>query len=149
MKVIAANKRARFDYAIEQRLTAGIVLSGAETKSIKLGHVSLKGSFVSLFAGEAYLNNAHVTPYQNATAPGEAPDRRRKLLLHRRQLGELDAARGAGLNVVPLAIGQERGLVKVELGIGRGQRRYDKRASLKARQAERDVGRAIKGRPAK
>lgn len=149
MKVIASNKRARFDYDITERLVAGIVLTGAETKSIKLGHVSLKGSFVSLQKSEAYLNNVHVTPYQNASAADHLPDARRKLLLHRRQLTELETARQAGLSVVAMAIGQDRGLVKVELGIGRGKRRYDKRASLKTRQASREVNRAIKGRLSK
>ena len=149
MKLIASNKRARFDYAITERLVAGLVLTGAETKSIKLGHISLKGSFVNFQSSEAYLTGAHVTPYQNAATTDTLPDRPRKLLLHRRQLAELEAARQAGLSVVPLAVGAEHGLVKVELGIGRGRKRYDKRAGLKARQADRDIGRTLKSRSSK
>ncbi len=147
MKVIASNKRARFDYDIAEKLIAGIVLSGPETKSAKAGHISLKGSFVSTAGGEAYLTGAHITPYAQAGphVPHE-PERSRKLLIHRRQLDQIVAAKQAGLSVVPLAAGVERGFVKVEVGIGRSKKRYDKRQTIKSRDTTRELSRAVKNR---
>jgi SsrA-binding protein len=147
MKIVASNRRARFDYDISERLVAGLVLTGSETKSTKAGHISLKGSFVTLAGGEAYLSNAQITPYSQ-TGPHieQEPTRRRKLLLHRRELAKLTSAKQAGLSLVPLAAGLERGFVKLELGIGHGKKRYDKRQTIKRRQTERELGRALKNR---
>ncbi len=146
MKIVAKNKRARFDYEIKDTLVAGIVLAGHEVKSVKSGHISLKGSFVSMKAGEAYLTNAHITLYKSAAnISSYDPVRSRKLLLHRRQINEiLGAVKAQGLSVVPLAIGMERGLIKVELGIGRGKKKFDKREATKRRDILRDVSREIK-----
>lgn len=145
MKILAHNRRATFDYDITERLVAGVVLTGPETKSAKAGHLSLKGSFVAIQAGEAYLTNAQITPYAQAGPYiTQEPLRSRKLLLHRKQLNQLISAKQSGLSTVPLAAGLERGYVKLELGIGRGKKRYDKRQTIKTRETNRELGRIIK-----
>jgi SsrA-binding protein len=145
MKLLAKNRRATFDYDLGERLVAGLVLTGNETKSVKSGSVSLKGSFIALTDGEAYLQNAHVTPYQQAALKaGLDPTRRRKLLLHRRQLDQLIAHKQAGLSVVPTALLLDRRLIKLEIGIGRGKKRYDKRETIKRRDTDRDMARQLK-----
>jgi SsrA-binding protein len=145
MKLLAKNRRATFDYDITERLVAGIALSGSEVKSIKSGFASLKGSFVSLREGEAFLTNAHVTPYQHASSKDVLdPTRNRKLLLHRKQLDQLIAQKQSGLSIVPTALLQEGRLVKMEIGIGRGKRRYDKRETIKRRDTDRDMARQLK-----
>lgn len=143
MKLLAKNRRATFDYDLTERLVAGLVLTGSETKSIKSGSASLKGAFVILRDGEAYLMNSHVTPWSNGPA-GLDPTRMRKLLLHRRQLDQLVAAKQSGLSVVPTALLQDRRLVKLEIGIGRGRKRYDKRQVIRSRDTARDVARTLK-----
>lgn len=150
MKIVAKNKRARFDYEIKDTLVAGIVLAGHEVKSVKSGHISLKGSFISVRASEAWLTNAHITRYQcAANLASYDPVRSRKLLLHRKQIDELiGAVKTQGLSVVPLSVGIERGLVKVELGIGRGKKHFDKREATKRRDMLRDADREIKPRKA-
>lgn len=148
MKVLAANRRARYDYEITERLVAGLVLSGAETKSTKMGHASLKGSFITIRDGEAYLNNAHITPYQPSGMQAVPdPTRSRKLLLHRRQLDALIDNRSHGLAAVPMALVLDKRFVKLEVGIGRGQKRYDKRAVIKSRETEREIARTLKNTP--
>lgn len=144
MKLLAKNRRATFDYEITERLVAGLVLSGAEVKSIKNGHASLKGSFVTLREDEAWINNAHVTPYQpsgQTTAP--EPTRLRKLLLHRKQINHLILEKRSGLSVVPTALLLQGNLIKLEIGIGRGKKRYDKRETLKQRDMARESARRI------
>jgi len=141
MKLLAKNKRATYDYEITDKLVAGLVLSGPEVKSIKAGHASLKGSFVHLRDDEAWLTNAHITPYPQAHAKPD-PIRSRKLLLHRKQLEQIKAG---GLVPVPMALLQDRGLVKLEIGLGRGKKKYDKRQVIKQRDTERDIARTLKG----
>lgn len=142
MKILAKNRRANYDYAISEKMVAGVALTGAEVKSIKAGHVSLKGAYVNILTGEAYLIGAHVIPYQNA--PDFESERSRKLLLHRRQINQLMERRQAGLSAVPLAILEQKGLIKVEIGIGRGKKRFDKRESIKRREQEREAARKAK-----
>ncbi len=145
MKLLAKNKRATFDYEITDKLVAGIVLSGAEVKSIKAGHASLKGSFVAIKDGEAYLTNAHVTPYNRAGNQSQLdPTRSRKLLLHRKQLEELIGDKTAGLSAVPMALLEHKRLVKLEIGLGRGKRQYDKREAIKKRDTDREARRLLK-----
>jgi SsrA-binding protein len=145
MKLLAKNRRATYDYQISEHLIAGISLSGDEVKSIKSGFASLKGSFVSIVQGEAYLTGAHVTPYTHAAHKATIdPTRNRKLLLHRRQLDQLISHKQAGLSVVPTALLQDRRLIKVELGIGRGKKRYDKRETIKRRETARELAREFK-----
>jgi len=145
MKLLAKNRRATFDYDITERLVAGISLLGAEVKSIKAGHASLKGSFISLRQGEAYLTNSHITPYVHASDKQQIdPTRNRKLLLHRRQLDMLVGQKQSGLSVVPTAFLQEGRLVKLEIGIGRGKKRYDKRQDIKRRDTARELARDLR-----
>ena len=145
MKVLAKNRRASFDYELTEHLVAGLVLSGDEVKSLKSGFGSLKGSFVSLRDNEAYLTAAHITPYSKASdKAGIDPTRNRKLLLHRRQIDTLIARKQAGLSVVPTALLLAGSLIKIEIGIGRGKKRYDKRETMKRRDTERDIARQLK-----
>lgn len=147
MKLLAKNRRAGYDYQISDKLVAGLVLSGAEVKSAKLGHVSLKGSFVTIKNGEAWLNNAQFTPYNPAgTRALLDPTRPRKLLVHRKQLDELTAAKQRGKQLVALALLEERRLVKLEVGIGVSKKQYDKRETIKRRAQEREASREIKQR---
>jgi len=150
MKILALNRRAKFDYEITERLIAGVVLTGPETKSAKAGHLSLKGSFVQIKDGEAYLTNAQITPYAQAGPylPQE-PLRNRKLLLHQKELDKFIAVKQAGFSIVAMAAGLERGYVKIEVGIGHGKKRYDKRQTIKARETNRELGRALKNRSVK
>lgn len=144
MKVLAKNRRASYDYELADRLTAGVVLSGAEVKSIKAGHVSLKGSFVTLRDGEVWLNNVHVTPYQ-AGGQRNAPDptRPRKLLLHRKQIDELLGHKQGGQSLVPTALLLDKRLIKLELAVGKGKKRFDKRQTIKQRETDRETQRAV------
>lgn len=144
MKLLAKNRRATFDYEITERLVAGLELSGSEVKSMKAGHASLKGSFVILRGGEAWLNNAHVTPYQpSGQNQPQDPTRVRKLLLHRRQLNQLMSTKTEGYAIVPTALVQDGRYVKLEIGIGRGKKRYDKRQAIKRREASREASRQL------
>ena len=147
MKVLAKNRRANFDYAIDELLVAGLVLSGDEVKSIRAGHASLKGAFISLKDGEAFLTNAHITPYLHASDKTVLdPTRNRKLLMHAGQLEHLVAQKQAGFSVIPTALLQDRRYLKLEIGIGRGKKRYDKRESIKTRDTERELSRSVKTR---
>lgn len=139
MQMLAKNRRAHYDYEIEQTLTAGVVLSGPETKSVRAHHVSLKGSFARLKAGELWLFNAHITPYShtNPESQGE-PTQPRKLLVKKRELDMLKKAADSGRAIVPLAFLGGR-FIKMEVGIGRGKKKYDKRQAIKKREAERAV----------
>ncbi len=146
MKILAKNKRAKFDYTISKTYLAGIVLSGQETKSARSGAVSLKGSFVYFSGNEAYLTNATITAYKHAShTESYDPTRNRKLLLQKKELVELrEAVQSTGMTVLPLAMGLERNLIKVEIGLGRGKKAYDKRQSIKKRDMLRDASRDIK-----
>ena len=144
MKILATNKRGRFDYEITEKLIAGIELTGAEVKSIKAGHISLKGSFVAFRGIEGYLTNAHVSPYKYAALAAEdEPTRSRRLLMHKKELERLSGLKTQGLSVIPLAVGLQRNLIKIELGIGRGKKMYDKRATMQKRDVERDMARKL------
>ena len=148
MKVLALNRRAKHDYTLQERLEAGLVLAGYEVKSIKLGHVSLKGSFIHLRAGEAYLENCHIRRYSNASQITDYdPTRPRKLLLNRKEIDRLESSKRAeGLAVIPTAIGVTRGLIKLEIAIGRGRKRYDKRQAARKKAMQRDASLAVKAR---
>lgn len=145
MKVIATNRRARHDYQIDHTLVVGLVLTGAEVKSVKSGSISLKGSFVRHKAGELYLVNAHISPYKFASSEDNDPTRERKLLAHRKQIEELiEQASAQGMSAVPLKVGVERGLIKLEIGIGRGKKLHDKRETLRQKATKRDIERDVK-----
>jgi SsrA-binding protein len=144
MKVLSKNRRASFDYELSDRFIAGLSLSGNEVKSMKSGFASLKGSFITLKGHEAYLMGAHVTPYAHAAHKADIdPTRQRKLLLHHRQLDDLVQAKDSGLSIVPTALLLDRNLVKLEIAIGRGKKRYDKRESIKQRDTNREIAREV------
>ena len=145
MKVLAKNRRATYDYELTEELVAGLVLTGDEVKSLKNGFGSLKGSFIALRENEAYLTGAHITPYARATNKDAIdPTRHRKLLLHRKQIDHLIAAKQSGLSVVPTALLLAGALIKIEIGIGRGKKHYDKRETIKQRDTKRELARELK-----
>lgn len=144
MKVLIENRKARFDYAISEYLTAGVVLTGAETKSLKNGQASLAGAFVVLKAGEPYLINAHISPYKFASQQKEYdPERERKLLLGKKEIASL-IGKEKGTVIVPLQIIEsEKGLVKAVIGIGKGKKKFDKRETIKRRETEKKIRRFV------
>jgi SsrA-binding protein len=139
--VIASNDRARYDYDILETFEAGLALTGQETKSAKTGHFKLKGAFVTFHGDEAFLTNSFIAKYSKAgPVPGYDPERSRKLLLHRRELARLQGKRQEeGLTIVPIRAYIRNGRIKVEIGIGRGKRQFEKRASIKKREADRQA----------
>lgn len=145
MKVLAKNRRASYDYELTEEMVAGLVLTGDEVKSLKAGFGSLKGSFIALRDNEAYLTGAHVTPYSKASDKANIdPTRHRKLLLHRGQIDQLIAHKQSGLSVVPTALLLAGSLIKIEIGIGRGKKHYDKRETIKRRDTNRELARELK-----
>lgn len=137
------NRRARHEYLIGERYQAGIVLAGSEVKSVRAGKVSLAESFARIDNGEVFLYNMNITPYQGGSRWEETdPARKRKLLLHRSEISALEKAQARrGLALVPLVVFFQRGLVKVEIGVGRGKTGRDKRDTIRKREAEREVRR--------
>jgi SsrA-binding protein len=148
MKIIADNRKARHDYFVLETVEAGIVLTGTEVKSARLGRVNLQDSYASMSHSELFLQHVHISPYDQGNRMNHEPYRRRKLLLHRRELdGLVGRMRERGLTIVPLRMYfNDRGLCKVELGVCRGKKLYDKREDLKARDAKREMERALKSR---
>jgi SsrA-binding protein len=145
--MIARNKRALHDYAISETYEAGLVLSGTEVKSLRAGRASLTDGYVSVRDGEAWLTNVHIGEYESGTWTNHAPRQPRKLLLHRREIRELSkATTQKGYTIVPLALYFSGGYAKVEIGVGRGKREYDKRQSLAERDARREAERATRRR---
>ncbi len=147
VKVVCRNKKAYHDYAIETKIEAGMVLSGPEVKSLRAGKANLKDGYVSIDdKGEAILHNVHISQYSHATHNPNEPLRIRKLLLHKRELKKLiGKLQEKGLALIPLSIYfNDRGKAKVELGLARGKRQYDKRAALKKKQSDREVERAMR-----
>jgi SsrA-binding protein len=145
VKVVASNRRARFDYEILDRFEAGVVLEGSEVKSLREGRAQLKDSYAHIRGGEVWLVGAYIAPYEFSRGGGHDPERTRKLLLQRRQIDRL-ASRLAeqGLTLVPLDIHFRAGRVKVELGLAKGKRTIDKRETIKARDQQREMDRALR-----
>lgn len=144
MKII--NKKARFNYELGERIEAGIVLTGAEVKSTKEGKVSLNESFARADeAGEVWLVNAHIHPYQFADNSGYEPTRSRKLLLKRKEILSLTKKmEGRNLTLIPTAMYLKQGKIKVELAIGRGKKKWDKREAIKKRESDREKQRLLR-----
>jgi SsrA-binding protein len=145
MKTIAQNKKAFHDYEILDKFEAGIALVGSEVKSIRAGRVSLKDSFVEVQNGEAFLMRCHVSLYEQAGAFNHEPERRRKLLLHAREIHRLDQkVKERGFSIVPLQLFfSDRGLIKVEIALARGRREYEKKQKLKERDIRREMDRDV------
>jgi SsrA-binding protein len=146
MGTLASNKRAHFDYLITDKYEAGLVLSGQEVKSIKLGHISLKESFVTVKGKELYLTNAHITPYKQAgELKNYEPTQPRKLLLRKSEIKHLTGkVRIAGLTLVPIRVYTKRRLIKLEFGLGKGKKKYDKREDIAKREDNRKIQRELK-----
>ena len=142
-KVIASNRKARYDYDIDDTFEAGIVLRGSEVKSLRAGQVVLKDAYAEIRDGEMWLFSMHIAPYQFARDGGHEPERPRKLLLHRREIERLIGKTSEqGRTLVPLSIYFVHGIAKVELALAKGRRRYDKRQAIRAREEKREMERA-------
>lgn len=144
---LARNQKAIFDYDLLEKYEAGLVLSGQEVKSVKDGHLSLKGAFVTFHNNEAFLTGAHISKYKHA-GPLLAydPDQSRKLLLKKRQIEYLRGkSQEQGLTIVPIRVYTKNRLIKVEITVARGRHKYDKREVLKKRDTDREMSRAKKG----
>ncbi len=140
MPVLARNKKAFHDYFIEDRFEAGIELVGTEVKSIKAGKVSIKESFIRVIKNEVFIMNMHVTPYEFGNIHNEPETRVRKLLLKRKEIEKISSRiKEQGYTVMPLSIYTKQRLVKIEIGLAKGKKLYDKRESLKIRDQERDM----------
>ena len=144
-KTIATNRRARYDYFIADTLEAGLELRGAEVKSLRAHQVSLQEAYAAVEAGQVWLYNMHIAPYKPAAHQDIDPYRRRKLLLHRNEIRRLDRViQQKGYTLIPLKIYfTGRGYAKVELGLGKGKRKYDKREAIKERDFQRQAARAL------
>jgi SsrA-binding protein len=144
-KQIAENRRARYDYHLLERLEAGVVLTGTEVKSLRDGQITLKDGFASIRDGELWLHNVHIAPYAPAARENHDPDRTRKLLAKRSEIERLmGRARERGLTIVPTRVYFKDNRAKVEIALARGKDQYDKRESLKRRESERDMQRALR-----
>ena len=144
--VVATNRKAFHDYAIEEKLEAGIVLRGTEVKSLREGKVNLRDSYASVDHEEVILHNCHITPYSHGNIMNHDPLRPRKLLLHRKEISKLlGKTQQKGLTIVPLRIYfSPRGKAKVEIALAKGKKQYDRREATKQREAGREVERAMK-----
>ena len=146
-KLICNNKKAYHDYFIEEKFEAGLVLQGTEVKSLRAGKANLNDSFMLVRDGEAYLHNLNISQYEFSNRQNHQPDRNRKLLLHRREIERLyGRIREKGLSVIPLRLYFKDGLVKVEIGLAKGKKLYDKREDMKKKDSQREVSQALKAR---
>jgi SsrA-binding protein len=144
---IAVNRKARHDYFIEESLEAGLVLTGSEVKSLRAGKAQLKDSYARIERGEAWLFSAHISEYSPSAQFGHEPTRRRKLLLHAREIERLiGKTKESGLTLIPLRLYFKHGRAKVEIGLARGKKLYDKRATIKERESQREMERARRTR---
>lgn len=146
-KRIAENKKARFDYFIEDSYEAGIVLQGTEVKSLRLGKVNIKDSFARLKDGEIFLHGMHISPYEHGNRFNHDPLRVRKLLLHKREIRKLiGKTKEEGYTLVPLRLYFKNGRAKVEIALAKGKKLYDKRDSIAQKESARRIDRALKNR---
>lgn len=142
---IAQNRRARHDYDILERFEAGIVLTGTEIKSVREHNVQLVGAYARVRDSEVWIQDMHIAPYSHAGYASHEPRRDRKLLLHRREIRKVKELLGEkGLTLIPLSLYLKRGKVKVELGVARGRKQYDRREVIKERDQSREMARAVR-----
>jgi SsrA-binding protein len=147
IKVLATNRKAYHDYHIEETQEAGIALTGTEIKSVRAGSVNLRDSYAEVRGGEMWMKNAHIAPYEPASRQNVDPYRERKLLLHRGEIMRLmGRVQEKGLTLVPLRMYLKKNRAKVELGLVRGKKQYDKREAISKRAAAREIERAVKMR---
>ncbi len=146
-KIICENRKARHEYFIEETYEVGIALKGTEVKSLRQGKGNLKDSYASIEDGEVYLYNCHISPYTHGNILNHEPLRKRKLLLHKREIKKLyGKTEERGLTLVPLKMYFSRGVAKLELAVAKGKKTYDKRETLKRKTAEREMQRALRDR---
>lgn len=147
IKIITNNRKARHDYHIDDRLEAGIVITGSEVKSLRAGRVNMSEAFVRIQEGEAFLYNCHISPYEQGGYANHEPLRRRKLLMHRRELGKWKkAVEQKGFTIVPLRMYFRNSYAKVEIGLARGKKLYDKRADIAEQESKRRLQRVMSDR---
>lgn len=147
IKIIANNKKAYFDYFILEKFEAGIELFGTEVKSIRMGHCSVKESFIKIDKGQMYVLNMHINPYERGNIFNKDPLRVRKLLMHKLEIRKLSSKlQEKGLTLVVLSVYLKSGLVKVEVGLAKGKKNYDKRESLAKKDQKREIEHEIKRR---
>ena len=146
-KVLAQNKKASHDYFIEETIEAGMVLTGTEIKSVRASKVQLKDSYVRVYQGEAWICNMHISPFEQGNRFNHDPLRERKLLLHKKQIGELvGSVKRDGYTIVPLKMYIKDGYAKLLIGLAKGKKDYDKRDDMRKKEAKREVERAFKER---
>ncbi len=146
-KAVATNRKAYHDYHIEETHEAGIVLKGTEIKSVRAGRVNLRDSFAQVRAGELWMLNVHIAPYEPASRQNVDPYRERKLLLNRSEIMRLmGRVQEKGLTIVPLRLYLKKNRAKIELGLVRGKKQYDKREAIAKRETAREIERAVKER---
>ena len=146
-KTVAVNRRAHHQFAIEETVEAGLALTGTEIKSIRAGRVNLAEAYARIERGEAWLIGAHIAPYEQGNRNNHEPTRTRKLLLHRDQISELiGRTQAKGFTLVPMKLYIRNGMAKLEIGIGRGKKEFDKRRTIAERDARRDLERSTKER---
>lgn len=147
IKVIADNRKARHDYFVEDKYEAGIILTGTEIKSIRSGRINLKDSYAEIINGEIWLNQMHISPYEQGNRFNHDPLRKRKLLLHSPEIFKLNSkVQQQGMTLIPLRIYLKQGLAKIELGLCKGKKNYDKRDDLADRDAKRQMERDLRDR---
>jgi len=147
VKVVATNRKARFEYFLLEHYEAGLSLQGSEIKSIRAGQVSLAEAYVRVEGRQAWLMEAHIAPYAQANRYNHEPRRPRRLLLHRKELRELwDAVRQKGVTIVPTRVYLKEGRAKLEIAIAKGKKLHDKRQAIAQREAEREMERQMQGR---
>ena len=143
--MIAFNKKAGFQYELKEKFQAGLVLRGSEVKSLRKGACQLKDSYISFVKEEAFLQKAHISPYKKAHEGGHEPERKRKLLLNKKELKRIRGLiEQKKMSCIPTKIYFQKGLVKLEIALAIGKSKYDKRQSLKKKQAHREMERALK-----
>jgi SsrA-binding protein len=146
-QMIADNRKARHDFFIEETVEAGIALQGTEVKSCRLGRVNLRDAYAQVMNGEAFLESVHISPYEQGNRYNHEPLRKRKLLLHKMEIMRLlGKVRQEGYTLVPLKLYFKRGKVKVEIGLAKGKKAYDKRADIADRDVKREIARAMRGK---
>jgi SsrA-binding protein len=145
IKIVAENRQARFNYFIEESFEAGLVLQGSEVKSIRDGKVQLKDSFVAFIGDEAFLQNSHISVYEKSSHNNHEPERRRKLLLNRNELGKIfGSLREKGLSCVPLKMYFKNGRVKIEIALVKGKKLHDKRETIKKRDVSNQIRKSLR-----
>ena len=146
-KVLASNRKAYHDYHIDETHEAGVVLTGTEIKSVRAGSVNLRDSYAQVRNGEMWLMNVHIAPYEPASRQNVDPYRDRKMLMHRKEILRLfGRAQEKGLTLIPLRLYLKKNKAKVEIGLARGKKEYDKREAIAKRESVREIDRAVKER---